>query len=464
MKNLKLLIAIIFVLRCATSTAQFTKLLDFSGTINGQFPYGSLISDGTYLYGMTNYGGSNDLGTVFKIMPDGTGFSKLLDFTGIANGKRPHGSLLYDGVYLYGTTSSGGLNDFGTLFKIKPDGTDYVKLINFSNVSSGNSPFGTLVTDSVFLYGTTAFGGINSNGTLFKIKKDGTDFEKLLDFANLLTGANPWDSLYFDGTFLYGTTQYGGSSNNGVIFKIKTDGTEFTKMYDFGGSNNGKNPFGTLISDGSFLYGTTRQGGTANKGTLFKINSNGSGYAKIFDFLGTSNGSGPQSSLIFDGINLYGMTTQGGTSNFGVIFKIGSDGTNFTKLHDFNGTENGKGPLGSLNLINNNLFGTTSNGGLLDKGLLFSYSLSPLSSQNNLKSIFILSPNPTTGILNIVSESKDLKSLTVFNILGQQVFYTKYLNNTNKIITDLSFLESGMYVVKIITTSNEVQIEKLIKN
>lgn len=464
MKILKLLIVAIFVLQCSSITAQFTKLLDFSGSLNGQYPYGSLISDGTYLYGMTNYGGTNDLGTIFKIKPDGTGFSKLLDFTGLVNGKRPHGSLMYDGIYLYGATSGGGINDFGTLFKIKTDGTDYLKLIDFSNVTSGNSPFGTLVSDSVFLYGTTAFGGINGNGTLFKIKKDGTGFEKLLDFANLTTGTNPWDSLYFSGNFLYGTTQYGGSNNNGVIFKIRTDGTEFTKIYDFGGTNNGKNPFGTLISDGNFLYGTTRQGGTANKGTLFKINTDGSGYTKLIDFLGTSNGAGPQSSLVFDGTNLYGMTSQGGTNNFGILFKIVSDGTNFTKLLDFSGTENGKAPLGSLYIEDNILFGTASNGGILDKGILFKFSLNYLTIQNNnLKSTFSIMPNPTTGIVKIFSENKELQDLTVFNSLGQTVFYAKYLENTNHALIDLSILKSGIYILKIRTSANEIQTEKLIK-
>lgn len=451
------------MLQFTNISAQFTKLLDFSGTLDGQYPYGSLISDGTYLYGTTNYGGTNDYGTLFKIMPDGTGYLKLLDFTGTANGKRPHGNLLYDGTYLYGATSSGGSNDFGTLFKIKPDGTDYLKLLNFSNTTSGNSPFGTLISDSVFLYGTTAFGGVNSNGTLFKIKKDGTEFEKLLDFANLATGKNPWDSLYFDGTFLYGTTQYGGLQNNGVLFKVKTDGSEFTKIYDFGGTNNGKNPFGTLISDGTSLYGTTRQGGTAGKGTVFKINNDGSNYSKLHDFLGTSDGAGPQSTLLFDGINLYGMTSQGGLNNFGVIFQLATDGTNFTKLIDFNGATNGKSPLGSLNIEGTTLFGTTSNGGTLDKGIIFKYELTPLTIQNNLKSKFLLAPNPTNGIVKIISENKNLKNLTVYNTLGQEVFHEKYVGNNNEIVADLSFLKSGIYTLKITTSSNETQTEKLLK-
>src|SRR3989304_4196426 len=82
----------------------YAKLLDFADAANGNYPLGSLISDGTFLYGMTGGNGTNDLGTVFKIMPDGTGYAKLLDFADAANGSYPMGSLISDGTFLYGMT------------------------------------------------------------------------------------------------------------------------------------------------------------------------------------------------------------------------------------------------------------------------------------------------------------------------------------------------------------------------
>src|SRR3989304_2145465 len=96
-------------------SAQYTKLLDFTGTANGSYSQGSLISDGTFLYGMAGGGGANSKGVVFKIKPDGTGYAKLLDFSG-ANGSNPGGSLISDGTFLYGMTYEGGANSYGVVF------------------------------------------------------------------------------------------------------------------------------------------------------------------------------------------------------------------------------------------------------------------------------------------------------------------------------------------------------------
>ncbi|MBI4930250.1 MAG: T9SS type A sorting domain-containing protein [Bacteroidetes bacterium] len=149
----------------------FAKLLDFtiSGT-NGNTPYASLISDGTFLYGMTHDGGTNGYGTIFKIMPDGTGFVKLLDFTG-ANGAAPYVgcSLVSDGTFLYGMTTEGGANWKGNIFKIMPDGTGYFNLLDFTGNANGGSPFGSLISDGTFLYGMTSDDGTFGFGTIFKI-------------------------------------------------------------------------------------------------------------------------------------------------------------------------------------------------------------------------------------------------------------------------------------------------------
>ena len=115
--------------------AQYTKLFDFTST-SGSSPNGSLVSDGTYLYGMTRNDGAGGYGTVFKIKPDGTGFDTLMSFRG-PNGAFPYGSLLYDGTYLLGITGQGGANSWGTIFKIKPDGTGYTKILDFASATTG---------------------------------------------------------------------------------------------------------------------------------------------------------------------------------------------------------------------------------------------------------------------------------------------------------------------------------------
>ena len=206
-----LLTTLLFLLQLPVSTfAQFTKLLDFGNTTNGTSPCSALISDGTFLFGMTVDGGVNGLGTIYKIKPDGTGFTKLLDFDG-SNGSNPYGSLLFDGTFLYGMASGGGTDGHGTIFKLMPDGTGFVKLFDFVYAASGAFPFGSLITDGTFLYGMTSQGGSAFQGTLFKIRPDGTGYVKLLEFDGTNNGAAPYGSLFSDGTFLYGMTSGGFS-------------------------------------------------------------------------------------------------------------------------------------------------------------------------------------------------------------------------------------------------------------
>ena len=349
----------------------FAKLLDFNSRINGMYPQGSLISDGTFLYGMTALGGANNDGTIFKVKPDGTSYTKLQDFNGTTTGKAPLGSLISDGTFLYGMTSIGGINDGGTLFKVKSDGSAYAKLLDFDCEPTGTGclPQGSLISDGVFLYGMTFGGGLNGFGTIFKIKPDGTAYTKLLDFNDTTTGKYPWGSLFSDGVFLYGMTEGGGNGINlwGTIFKIKPDGTMFTKLLDFDETITGGNPFGSFISDGTYLYGTTSNGGANFVGTIFKIKPDGTAFTKLLDFDRPITGGRPYGSLVSDGTYLYGMAQDGGSMascflGCGTIFKIKSDGTEVTKLLNFDNATTGSYPRGSLIYDGTFLYGTTENG------------------------------------------------------------------------------------------------------
>ena len=345
------------------ASAQFTKLLDFGSTENGTLPYSAPFSDGTSLYGMTSNGGVNKLGTLYKVKPDGTGFTKLLDFDGDNNGMNPIGALVSDGTFLYGMTRGGGANGQGTLFKILPDGTGYTKLLDFLYGTTGGFPYGSLIYDGTFLYGMTSRGGANFLGTLFKILPDGTGYVKLLDFDGT-NGSSPYGSLFYDGTFLYGMTFSGGTNDLGTIVKIKPDGTGFVKLLDFTGSATGRNPYGSLISDGTFLYGMTLLGGSGNFGALFKIMPDGSGFVKLLDFDNTTNlGAYPKGSLAYDGTYLYGTTTDFGANGRGTIFKILTDGNGFVKLLDNDVGSSGSNPQGTLILDGAVLYGVKSGGG-----------------------------------------------------------------------------------------------------
>ncbi len=350
----------------------YTKLYDFSASTDGSTPVGSLILDGNFLYGMTTSNGAHNFGTIFKIMPNGTGFSKLLDFDGLGNGRLPRGSLFSDGTFLYGTTFSGGANNLGTIFKIMPNGTNYTKMLDFTGSAGGSSPTGTLIYDGTFLYGMTAGGGSNSLGSIFKITPSSTGFVIMMSFVGSTNGGRPTGSLISDGTFLYGMTEQGGANNLGTIFRIQPNGTGYAKLLDFSGTSNGANPYGSLMLDGGFFYGITSQGGANNAGTIFKIMPNGSGHTILQNFIGAVNGAVPYGSLASDGNFLYGMTNQGGTNGLGTIFKIKPDGTGFTKLMDFAGATNGAGPAGcSLIWDGTFLYGMTTVGGINNTGTIF---------------------------------------------------------------------------------------------
>jgi len=454
MKKLLLTFIVIFALK---GNSQVTTILTFSGTTNGDGPESSLYYDGTFLYGTTANGGTNNNGTIFKIKPDGSGYIKLLDLSGITNGRRPGGSLISDGTFLYGMTFYGGVNDSGTIYKIMPDGTNFTKLLDFAGSSNGSCPNGSLYYDGIFLYGMTALGGVNNGGVIFKIKPNGTGYVKLLDFNFPTYGSNPGGSFFYDGVYLYGITPNGGFFGAGTIFKIKPDGSSYTQLSDFS-STDARLPSGSLISDGTFLYGVTTSGGINNEGAIFKIKPDGTSYLKIFDFALTSSGNEPWGSLYYDGTFLYGMTEYGGANSDGVLFKIMPDGTNFIKLLDFAGSLNGSRPYGSLISDDTFLYGTTYTGGTNDSGTVFKFQYSFAGIEQYIISTEQVNiyPNPNNG--NFVIEPQNTLynvCCTVYDVNGRTVL-TQTINGRTTI--DAGSLNEGVYNVSL--QSNEGVVNK----
>jgi uncharacterized repeat protein (TIGR03803 family) len=121
----------------------------------------------------------------------------------------------------------------------------------------------------------------------------------------------------------------------------------------------------------------TNQGGTNGKGVIFSINTDGSNFTRLLDFDGANNGSNPVGAITVSGSTLFGTTNRGGTNDFGVFFKINPDGSGYTKLLDFDGPFNGKYPVGTLYALNCALYGVTYEGGNHDGGTVFRYDLKP---------------------------------------------------------------------------------------
>jgi len=354
---------------------------------SGATPNASLIlgSDG-FLYGTTSSAGGRNNGTVFKLNRDGTGYIVLHSFTGI-DGRMPQVALLSasDGK-LYGTTFAGGSNEFGIVFRLNRDGTDYSVLHNFAGTDGRYPQAGLLQASDGFLYGTTSAGGTNDVGTIFKLSTNGTGYRLLYCFAGT-DGTSPYGRLIqgSDG-LLYGTTYQGGLSNLGTIFKLGADGGGYTTMHNFakewlGYTVSGYNPKAGLVQGGDGkLYGTTVYGGGTRPdqfGTVFKINSDGTDFGVLGSFVsgGLPFGLYPEAELVlgYDG-NLYGTTSQTGLTGFtGTVFRVTSNGISVAVLHHFSTTgHDGTFPTaGLVQDLNGVLYGTTSQGGVNGVGTVF---------------------------------------------------------------------------------------------
>ena len=291
----------------------------------------------------------------------------LYRFKDGSDGANPSANLLIstDGTTLYGTASQGGDSGYGTIYSLNSDGSNFQTLYSFSGGSDGANPYSSLLfsTDGASVYGTTYQGGASNAGAIFAINTDGTGFTNLYSFTGGNDGANPSAPLILstnDAT-LYGIANQGGASNMGTVFAINTDGTGFTNLYSFTGENDGGNPSGPLLlgNNGTTLYGTASQGGTSNAGTVFAINTDGTGFTNLYSFGGGNDGAAPDSGLLLLGDTLYGTTSSGGRSFNGVIYAVNTNGGAFQSIYSFKGGKNGANPFSGLVLSHGSLVGTT---------------------------------------------------------------------------------------------------------
>ena len=355
---------------------------------DGTSPYGRLTcgTDGV-LYGVTWSGGTNSFGTVFRLKPDGGEYKVLRSLSNAPDASVPYSGLVQgnDGA-LYGTTYWGGATNAGTVFKINTNGTSFEILHSFTNSPDGAYPYGglTLGRDGAF-YGTTYGGGSTNMGTVFRITSDGGSYSVLRSFANSPDGAIPFAGLVQgDDGRLYGTTVQGGMNLLGTVFRLGTNGDDYAVLHGFAGLPDGGAPEGELTRglDGA-LYGTTVAGGTNGLGTIFKINPDGSGYANLYCFAALPDGAHPYGGLVQGGDGrLYGTTTWGGNANGGTIYRINTNGSGYSVLYHFGSSDaDGVLPYASLTAGPNGiLYGTTLEGGTNGFGTIYRFAVPPTLS------------------------------------------------------------------------------------
>ena len=388
-----------------------SALYNFNGSSSDpRLPYAGLVFDKAgNLYGTTEFGGTNNHGTVFELTPSSSGSwseTVLYNFTGNSDGGQPYASLIFDSAgNLYGTTDFGGITNCnqgcGTVFKLSPGTSGWTEsvLYSFSGSTDGRAPNARLAFDpSGNLYGTTSLGGtVNTAcssgcGTVFKLTpgSGGTWKESVLyAFAGASDGALPYGGLVFDPSGnLYGTASSAGAAAAGTIFKLTPgSGGSWTQsvIRTLTGGFSGKSPYSDLVADTSGnLYGTAFQGGTQQGyGVVFELipESNGKWKQKSLHAFGDAPSASPVAGLVIDSAgNLFGTTMLGANQSAcgggcGTLFKLSrssNGGWSYTVVHTFGRGLDGFHPTGDLILDGvGNLYGTTQGGGANGNGMVF---------------------------------------------------------------------------------------------
>ena len=320
-------------------------------------------------------------------------------------GTYPEGALIQakDGNF-YGTAANSGSSGYGTVFRFSPGGSSFTVLHSFTGANNGSYPSAGLTqgTDGNF-YGTTAEGGSHGDGTVFELTASGS-LTTLYSFSGGADGAYPYAPL-FQGTdgYFYGTTASGGSNDDGTVFKITSAGS-ITTLVSFDWSN-GDYPCSGLIqaTDGNY-YGTTFDGGATGRGTVYKITQSGA-FSTFYSFLGQPDGSNPIGGVIqgADG-NLYGTTEYGGSTanssnnGYGTIFELTGTGV-LTTLHSFTGQNDGGYPLaGVIQGTDGGFHGTTSFAGAGGQGTAYDLVSNPIFTPVGLPFTYqITAANYPTG-------------------------------------------------------------------
>ena len=328
-------------------------LHNFGSGTDGEFAFSAPILDRSgNLYGVTSGGGTYGSGTAFVLKGVASSERDLHDFGGVnGDGRGPIADLIFDkSGNLYGTTNEGGTDGVGTVFELRPkQGGGWAEKVLYSfpmNKKQGRYPYGSLVFDAAGnLYGTTNGGGSYNSGTVFKLTPSGGGnwTEEVIYSFNYKDsgGSQPTAGLVIDAAGnLYGTTYFGngtgcGGGGCGTAFELMPSvGGGWTEkvLHSFGSGMDGYGPYGRLVFDlAGNLYGNTLYGGAYVLGTVFKLTPSATGeWAEtiIHNFGSGQDGQIPRGSLIMDASgNLFGTTFYGGTSiacgsGCGTVFEI----------------------------------------------------------------------------------------------------------------------------------------------
>jgi uncharacterized repeat protein (TIGR03803 family) len=370
---LALIVGAAFGTDAAPTAGHYTVAYRFKGGSDGQDPVEGLIDVGGLLYGTTYRGGASGDGTVFSLDPN-SGAETVVYSLGAyqGDGQYPAGALLEVDGMLFGTTSSGGSANGGTVFSLNLATGAEMIVHSFGAEFDGARPTGSLLKVNGLLFGTTQGGGsINCNGgcgTVFSLDPTTGVSTVVHAFTGANDGSDPQASLLAVGGKLYGTTKYGGAGY-GVVFSLDPNTGSEEIEYAFKGGADGAYPLGSLIKDGAAIDGTTFAGGGSDQaGVVFSFTPKSGADQILYSFQGGQNdGAYPTGSLLMlDGV-LFGTTSGGGDGvcrfSCGEVFSVNPGAYGEQIEHFFQSGRDGAKPAADLIKLGAELYGTTAQGG-----------------------------------------------------------------------------------------------------
>jgi uncharacterized repeat protein (TIGR03803 family) len=310
----------------ATSKAQ-TTVYTFTGGADGGLPSGTLIADGAMLYGVTQAGGANQGGVIYRLDPSTSTQTVVYDFP---PGITPDGPLLLYKNKLYGMTRYGGANSAGSIYAFNPSTNALITLYSFTGAADGYSPAGGLAALDGLLYGTTQLGGANGGGVLFSFDPATAVQTPLYSFDFASHGGYPVAAPVLLNGVLYGTAIYGGLQSVdcfdglgcGVLYGYDIATKTLTILHSFNYYVDGAFPDAGLLIDGTTLYGATIQGASTGFGTVFSYTPASDKFSTVYTFTGGGDGDAPAAALIRSGSTFYGASAGGATYNTGIVFSL----------------------------------------------------------------------------------------------------------------------------------------------
>jgi len=480
--------------KISLTNGSYVKIADFNGR-NARFTKAGVLKATNGKYYFSSNGGLTRSGNILEYDTTQNTLKSVFSFNHAPLGGVPVGKLLQVyGDKFIGITSEGGNENLGTVYIWDPS-KEKLNVLHHLTSANGrnNGELGGLVKASNGnIYGVMHSGGVNNRGTVYTFDLGTSTFDTIKSFhSSSIEGSSPVFGLVEKDGYLYGLNYSGSTNGKGSIFKINMQTNVVSLEFAFKDSSGG-GPKSMVLAKNGKLYGVNTDGGWFGDGTLWEYNFMTKQVVKLRSFEYSNSGSDAFSLVEANPNYLMGVNTYGGNSDGGVLYGYDLTNSTFRILHAFIDTVSGNYPNNELHLANNgNIYGLCSNGGAsrFDAGTVFEWDVKTqkiqISTEFNVNNgyypeyggfaqqktlnvkhpqenvFFKAYPNPSYLSLMIDSRSK-ISAVAIFNLNGQEIESSNKLD-VERLELNLSAMKAGVYILKVLNHTGELQSVKFVK-